>query len=116
MLRVAAAALSLTIMAATAWADVIPTRHADDGAAPARDAVAGRLEKLGLPSADARAHARAISDEEAAYFAADPCRLQFAGQAEAADDAQVSSGEKMVWGAVFLGAILATVTVVSLNQ
>jgi len=76
--RVVVALAMAGLFAAPLYADVIPTRYGtDSGAAPKVEA---RLGELGLEAQNARTHVRQLTENEAAYFAANPARLQLAGQ------------------------------------
>lgn len=59
------------------FADVIPTRRAETSAA-SEQKIKARLESLGMNSADADRHVRDLSPSDAAYFAQDVNRVQYA--------------------------------------
>lgn len=71
-------ALALNVAMLPCYADVIPTRRAEDDG-KARQAVQERLQELGLSVARADTHAGELTSEELAYFAHDAGRLQPAG-------------------------------------
>lgn len=79
MPRFAGALLSVALMASTVWADVIPSRRADEGSAQAKRQVAERLEQLGVGADRAMSHAEGLQDREARFFAEDANRIQLAG-------------------------------------
>lgn len=70
--------LVLHLVLLPCFADVIPTRYADNDA-PARQAVQGRLQELGLSVSNADTHVRELTSDELAYFAANTGRIQPAG-------------------------------------
>ena len=71
-------ALALHVALLPAYADVIPSRRAERDS-EAQKAVRSRLERLGLPAAEARRHVDDLTPAETAYFAADINRVQAAG-------------------------------------
>jgi len=60
-------------------ADVIPTRRAADTTESARK-VEGRLLQLGVTPEAAKEQIQKLTDEQTAYFAGDPERIQLVGQ------------------------------------
>jgi hypothetical protein len=71
-------ALALHLAFIPAFADVIPSRRAEQYP-EARRVVQGRLEQLGLPAAEAVRHVDDLTPAEIVYFAADVNRVQAAG-------------------------------------
>lgn len=59
-------------------ADVIPVRYASDSGA--KKAVEAKLAASGVEADLAKARAQRLTDDEAAYFAADASRVQVVGQ------------------------------------
>jgi hypothetical protein len=59
-------------------ADVVPTRYA--GPSDAKQAVQAKLSAAGIDADLAHARAVRLTDDEAAFFAADPHRIQVVGQ------------------------------------
>ena len=74
-MRCLLASLALWVGAASAGADVVPSSYPE--ARGPRDAVVRRLDALGARDAEQRV--RRMSDVDAAYFAAEPARVQSAG-------------------------------------
>ncbi len=107
MFRLAAGALALVLMASSVWADVIPTRRPDAGAADARQAVSGRLQEIGVSAPEAAAQAGRLLDREARYFAADSARIQVAGRE---GEGGVGHGEKVLLGTVYFLAGVVVIT------
>jgi hypothetical protein len=105
MVRIVAAVTLMAVASSSVWADVVPSRYADPDAQRSRDAVQGRLERMGV--ADAAGQAGSLSDGEALYLAQAPERIQRAGQAEYAADATIDPAEKWVYGIVFLVGTIA---------
>ena len=96
MTRIAAALAVLIGLASSgvAFADVIPGSYPNPAAREARETVASRLHGLGLGEGESRARASRLTDDEAAWFAARPERLQQVGQELGAPE--------MILGAAFL--------------
>lgn len=107
-LLVAAAVAGLVVP--PAWADVIPTQHAEESDAPAK--VEARLAHLGVAAGEARERAASLSPEAAAYFAQDTNRLQAAGQ-----EMWGGQSDNLWWewlfGAAMLGGSIAALVVIS---
>jgi hypothetical protein len=70
--------LIAAVLAGPVWADVIPTQYASPSGSQAK--VEARLSELGFAPAEARLRAERLTDDQAAYFAHDPERLQLVGQ------------------------------------
>lgn len=74
-------ALAVTgVFAAPLGADVVPSQYASSPESKAK--VQSRLTEMGLPSAEARNRAARLTEDEAAYFALNPARLQVVGRQE----------------------------------
>ncbi len=71
-------ALGLHLCLLPCFADVIPSRYADEDAA-SRQAVQDRLQDLGLSASSAGTHVGELTSDELAYFAHDTARIQPAG-------------------------------------
>jgi len=76
--RLVVAMAVVGLFSAPLYADVIPTRRAED--ADASQKVQGRLVQLGLTQDQALGQAQQLTDREAAYFAQNPDRVQIVGQ------------------------------------
>jgi hypothetical protein len=93
------------------YADVIPTRYgSDSGAAPR---VESRLAELGVESQKAQVLARQLTDDEAAYFAFNPARLQLAGQEMFGGQSDNFWWEWLFGTAALVGAGVAIVVLLS---
>lgn len=89
---------ALLLLAAPACADVIPASYESGNAD--RSAVKTRIAELGVPSTTA------LAADEAAYFAANPDRIQVAGQEIWGGQANPMWWE-LLFGAAFLGGTIA---------
>lgn len=67
------------LFAQSLHADVIPTRRAGDSTESARK-VESRLLQLGVTPEAAKEQIQKLTDEQTAYFAGDPERIQLVGQ------------------------------------
>ncbi len=76
--RLAVAMAVVGIFAGPLAADVVPTRYAADSGA--KQAVEARLASAGVDAELAKGRAQRLTEEEAAYFAADAHRMQLVGQ------------------------------------
>jgi hypothetical protein len=77
MRRALCVVLMLSVSATPVWADVLPVKRApksDD-----RAKIAGRMQELGVPAAEAAAKAARMSPEDASFFASGPQRMQMVG-------------------------------------
>jgi hypothetical protein len=115
MVRPVAIALALILGASSVWADVIPARYAEGEASKARETVTLRMQAFGLSAAQASSHVRTLMDSEALYFAADPNRVQVAGQ-EGEDEDDKPTGTQILTGAAYIGVTLMAMTVLALNH
>lgn len=75
MKKIALCLLGLQLALAPAYADVIPSKHEEKDAGAAQ-AVAERLQTLGLSVAGAQQRVNELSSESLAYFGQDPARIQ----------------------------------------
>jgi hypothetical protein len=78
MKRLALAVLGLHLALLPCFADVIPSKY-DDKSPAHRQAVKGRLEQLGMESANAEHRVKQLDTDELSYFAQNPERIQPAG-------------------------------------
>ena len=76
--RLVVAVALVGLFYAPAMADVVPTRYAD--ASPAKEQVQARLTELGLQADASRERLARLTPDEAAFFAAQPERVQVVGQ------------------------------------
>jgi hypothetical protein len=93
--------LGLLVAATACRADVIPTRRVEAQPAAQR-ALEGRLEELGLSSAEARHHVRDLTPGEAEYFARHPERVQVTGALEWSEWLLGIGGILLFAGVIFL--------------
>jgi len=96
MKKIFLCALGLHLSLLPCFADVIPTRYANDDTA-ARQAVQGRLQDLGVSPSNADTHVRELTSHELAYFAQDTARIQSAGSLY---------WYEWLFGAIMLGAAI----------
>lgn len=104
--RLLAALVVAGLFAAPIYADVIPSRHPTKSDAGGK--VQARLVELGLPAAEAKRHADELTSDEAALFAANPDRLQLAGQEMWAGQS-TNLWWEWVFGIISLGASVWTI-------
>ncbi len=101
MLRLAGLALvgvSLAVMIAPpAWADTLPAKRT--AASGDAQRVADRLSAVGVPAAEARAHAASLPSADAAYFAGAGERVQVVAGVDLAE---------MISGTVLLALVGAS--------
>jgi hypothetical protein len=91
----------------TLHADVIPTRRAGDTGESAQK-VTSRLLQLGVSPDAAKEQLQKLTDEQTAYFAGDPQRIQLVGQEISAENWGGQSDNfwwEWVFGIIFLGVV-----------
>ena len=100
MSRAVGALLTLSLMGTSVWADVIPSRRADEGTKEARGQVSERLQSMGIKQEQAVAQANDLLDREARYFAQSPDRIQRVG-----DEGEFAVLAALIEGVLMLGLV-----------
>jgi hypothetical protein len=100
--RSVAAIVTLCVMSAPLYADVVPARKAKADRDAAK--VEERLVTLGVDAAAAKAGAERLTPSELGYFAGDPARLQPVGQQDQFSGQSVNMWYESLGGAAFLAA------------